>query len=109
MSDLIDPYAIAKRLLSFSDEWADKKAAADLLAELKKPLLSELSLECNEASQSAKESYALRHDNFKEHVRSMVEAERVSNRAKGKLEAERVRIDLLRTKAASERFINQNS
>lgn len=103
----IDPYAIAKRLLSFSDDYADKKAAADLLAEMKKPKLYTLASECNEASAAAKEQFAYRHPDYQTYITDMVEAERLSNRAKGKLEAERVRIELLRTQSANERHINK--
>lgn len=108
MTNDIDPYAIAKRLLAFGDDWADKKAAADILSESKKSVLSELSAECNEASAAAKESYGLRHPAYKEHLAKMVEAERLSNRAKVKLEAEKVRIELLRTQSANQREINRN-
>jgi hypothetical protein len=108
MSD-IDPYAIAKRLLSFSDDYADKKAAADLRAEMKKPTLYTLANECNEGSAAAKEQYAYRHPQYESYVKDMVESERLANRAKGKLEAERVRIEMLRTKSANEREVNRHS
>lgn len=106
MSD-IDPYQIAKRLLSFGNDYADKKAAADLKSEMKKPTLYTLANECNEVSAAAKEQYAYRHPDYAAYIEGMVESERLSNRAKGKLEAERVRIELLRTQSANERHIQK--
>lgn len=105
--DNFDPYAMAKRLLSFSEDYADKKAAADLKAEMKKPTLYTLANECNEQSSTAKEQYAYRHPSYAAYVAEMVEAERSANRAKGKLEAERVRIDLFRTKIVNDREVNK--
>lgn len=107
MSD-IDPYSIAKRLLTFGEDYADKRAAADFLAETKHSVLSELASECTAESQAAKEAYGRRHKKFKEHIKNMVEADRLANRAKAKLEAERVRIEMLRTKSANEREINRS-
>jgi hypothetical protein len=107
MTNDFDPYLIAKRLLSFSDDYADKKAAFELLTEMKKPKLYTLANECNEASAAAKEQYAYRHPDYAAYIKDMVEAEKVCNRAKGKLEAERVRIDLLRTQSANERAVNK--
>jgi hypothetical protein len=103
----IDPYLIAQRLLSFSNEYADKKAAFELLTEMKKPKLYTLANECNESSAAAKEQYAYRHPDYAAYIKEMVEAEKAANRAKGKLEAERVRIDLLRTQSANERAVNR--
>jgi hypothetical protein len=108
MNDQLDPNAIAKRLYEFSQDYADTKAAFELLSEMKKPKLYSLAHECNESSAAAKEAYAYRHPDYAAYIKVMVEAEKVMLRAKGKLEAERARIDLLRTKAASEREVNRN-
>jgi len=104
----IDPYAIAKRLLSFSTESAKKTGEYTKLYEMRKPVLYTIAASCNEQSAAAKEQYAYRSEEYKEHIDKMYKAEVEAAIAKGKLEAERVRIDLIRTVSANEREVNRH-
>lgn len=104
----IDPYAIAQRLLSFSNESARKNGEYTRLYEMRKPVLYTIAEQCNSESAAAKEQFGYRSDEYKAHVNKMADAQIEGAIAKGKLEAERTRIDLIRTVSANEREINRN-
>lgn len=103
----MNPNDIHEKLVTLGEEWADANAAAELLEENKKPLLSQLSTECNENSATAKESFALRHTDYKKHLEIMVKARKASNKAKVRYDSAKVWVDLLRSQNANERAANK--
>jgi len=106
---LIDPNEIHEKLVTLGEEWADAQAAAELLEETKKPLLSQLSTECNEQSAAAKEAFALRHPDYRKHIEIQVKARKAANKAKVRFDGAKVWVDLLRTQNANERATNRSA
>lgn len=104
---MIEPEDIHERLVNLGKEWAETNAAADLLEETKKSMISKLANECEEKSMAAKESYALGHKDYESHVNQMVDARRLANIAKVKYESAKVWVELLRTQSANERAANR--
>lgn len=99
---MLNPDNIHQKLVELGLAWADDNAAADLLEETKKTLISHLAADL-EGSQTAKESYAIRHPEYREHIISMVDARHKANRSKVRYDSAKVWADLMRTKAATER------
>lgn len=106
---LLNPTEIHERLVTLGEEWAESQAAAELLEENKKPLLSQLSLECNEQSAAAKEAFSLRHPDYKKHIDVMVKARKAANKAKVRYDSAKVWSELMRTQAANERAANRSA
>lgn len=100
---MLNPDHIYQTLVAAGDEWADANAAADILEESKKTILAELMLRSEEKSSAAKETYALSHDDYKRHIKSMVEARRVANRQKVKFDGLKMLAELRRTESANMR------
>jgi len=98
----INPNDIYEKLVTAGDLWADCDAAASILEESKKSLLSQLSTDI-EGSQAAKESFALRHPEYKAHLEQMVDARKEANKAKVRYESAKMFSELMRTVAANER------
>lgn len=101
----IDPHNLYEKLVKAGDEWAELNAAAELLEETKKTLVSQLAADSPESSMSAKEAWALRQEGYRRHVTSMVTARKAANKAKVKYDSAKVYVDLLRTSAANERVL----
>ena len=79
----LDPEKIYAKLMSAGEDWADKKAAAELLEETKKSVLSQQKTELGrDKSDAAAETLALCSQVYREHVRHMVEARRLADRAR---------------------------
>jgi hypothetical protein len=110
MIDSRDPNRLAAYLESQAEDWADKDAAANLLEETKKTVLAKVfnSLAGRFKGVAEREFAALGSPAYVEHVTAMVEARRVANVAKAKLEATRVYLDLIRTKEATQRVLMQH-
>lgn len=106
---MIDTNDIHEKLVTLGEAWAESQAAAELLEENKKPLLSQLSTECNAESATAKEAYALRHEDYKKHLDIMVKARKAANKAKVRYDSAKVWVDLLRTQNANERAANRSA
>ena len=96
------PDQIYHQLISAGEDWSDKEAAASLLEESRKTVLSELMLSC-EGSNAARETEALADQKYKEHTKLMVEARRVANRAKVRWLSVQVLAEARRTEAATRR------
>lgn len=103
------PVEIYEELVRLGLEWADANAAADLLEETKKPLISQLSTECEEKSAVARENYALRHAEYEKHIRTMVATRKLANKAKVRFDSYKIYVDLLRTQNANERAANRSA
>lgn len=96
-------------LVESGNDYADKKAASSLLQETRKSLLAKLGNESGLSSAAAKESFALAHPSYAEHVAKMVEAERIEIRARVMWESKKIYSELLRTSEATERAANRSA
>lgn len=106
---MMSPNDIHEKLVTLGTEWAEENAAADLLEETKKSVLAELMNECNEKTMAAKETYALSHQKYLDHVEGMTLARKAANKAKVRYASAIVWIDLLRTQNANERAANRSA
>lgn len=100
---MIDSKEIYDNLVTLGEAWSDAHAASELLDETKRVILANLMNDCTEKSSAAKETFALSHPDYKEHIEKMVRAKRAANRARVKYDAAKVWCDLKRTEAATER------
>jgi len=95
---------LANDIRDAGSDWSDLDAAASLLEETKSVLLAELMSACPEGvALGTKEMRAKADPVFREHVKRMVEARRVANRARVRYHALQVLADLRRTAEASKR------
>lgn len=99
----MDLNQIHAKLVAAGETWADEDAAASMLEETKKTVLSQLKTMSKASSDAAKETEAQASDGFKQHLQSMVEARRKANRAKVAYDSMKTWVELWRTKAANER------
>ena len=99
---MINPDQIYERLFTAGADYADKDAAASLLEESKRVLLSQL-MQSYEGSIAAREMAALADDRYVKHITVMVEARRDANRAKTRWLSAQAWVDATRTAAATER------
>ena len=99
---MLNPHDIYERLVTAGEDWADQQAAAELLEETKKSLLSNLATEID-GSQAAKEAFALRHPDYEKHIKTMVNARKAANKAKVRYDSAKIWSELLRTQNANER------
>ncbi len=98
------PNRVHERLVCLGEDWADAKAAAELLEENKATVLAELMADCDsKMSQGAKEVYARSHSTYREHVKEMTRARREANKARVRYDSALVWVDLMRTQSANER------
>lgn len=104
----VDPNVVYQKLLDAGNEWSDAEAAASLLEETKKSVLANLMSKVVEKSVAAKETYALQTKDYQDHLRSMVEARRIANRARVKYNSMKVWADMYRTAEATKRVEMQN-
>lgn len=77
-----DPATIYAELIEAGTTWAEANAAADLLEQTKKTLLSKLKLQSSEKSDAARETEALGSRDYDEHIRLMVAARERADVAK---------------------------
>lgn len=108
MSDF-DPDDIYMKLTKAGDAWAEAQAAAELLEEVKKTVLAKLGYDSGENSATAREAFALRHDDYRKHLEGMVAARKAANRAKVNYDSMRVLAGLRQTVAANERAASRYS
>lgn len=93
---------IYQEIVEMGHEWANLNAAAELLEESRKSILSHL-MQGYEGSNAARETGALQDDNYREHIKEMVEARRRANIAKVNYEAIKIKSEMWRTQQANER------
>lgn len=100
-----DPHTLAEQLLKHGTEWADLNAAAELLEETRKTLRSQIALKFlpDVSAVSKAEMMAEATQEYIDHVKSMVEARRLANRARVQFDADRTYIDMVRSLEATER------
>jgi hypothetical protein len=99
----MDLNEIHAKLVNAGETWADEDAAASILEETKKTVLSQLKTMSKGGSDAARETEALASNGFQDHISNMVEARRKANRAKVAYESMKTWVELWRTKAANER------
>lgn len=107
---IFDPDEMRQRQEELGIDWADKHAAASLLEETEKALLSEISIHYRSTvddvrSDIAAERMARASVQYRDHIRKMVEARRVANRARAAYDAYRAFVELRRTQMANERAL----
>lgn len=105
----LDPNEIYEKLVTLGTEWAEAKYAADLLDKATKPLIAKLAADSNESSQSAKEAFAHRHSDYKEHCKILAKAEKDEAIARVKYHSAITWSELIRTVAANERAANRSA
>lgn len=100
-----DPNRMAHQLREHGLDWADKDAAASVFEETRKTLRSQIALQHlpTAGSVSKAEMIAEATAEYIEHVKSMVEARRVANRARVLFDSDRAFIDLTRSQESSRR------
>lgn len=110
----LDPRALTDEIVGRGESWADNDAAASVLEESKKSLLAQLTLEhlnkglhtpaegrARAMTKADAELLALDDARYRTHVTQMVEARRLSNRAKVAYDLGRTHLDLVRTRIAT--------
>lgn len=101
---MLNPEAIYTKLLAAGEDWADKKAAAELLEETKKSVLSQQKVKLGtDKSDAAAETLALCSQDYRVHVASMVEARRQADRAKVLYDSLNTLMELRRSEEATRR------
>lgn len=101
----INPDNIADTLERLGDDYADKNGAANLLEEMRGVLFAKLAKE-HIAIGSAigkAEILAKADPTYEGHVRAMCNARTEADKARARLEAYKARIDVWRTRSATER------
>ncbi|MDA7663807.1 hypothetical protein N8569_00735 [bacterium] len=101
-----DAEHVAHELSERGLEWADRHAAAQALEEAQKSVLSEVACDYRQSgtkSQTEAESLARANRKYRDFVVTMVEARRMANRARVRFDTYKTWIELMRTKAATER------
>lgn len=100
-----DPAKLASDLLKHGHEWADKKAAAELLAETKGSILSQIALKflADGCAVNKAEMMAEATQEYQDHVKSMVLAKKEAIKAEVQYNADRTYIDLVRSQESTKR------
>jgi hypothetical protein len=94
---------LAAEVTKRGEDWSDKDAAASLLEETRHTVRAEVMADWPDDSNAGAETKACRDPRYRKHIEDMVEARRLSNRAKIKLEAIRTFADMYRTEQATRR------
>jgi hypothetical protein len=100
---ILDVDRIYHSLLSAGEDWADKNAAATLLEETKKTVLSKIMNATEAKSVAAQESIALASLEYLQHIERMVEARRVADRASVRYKSLGTLAELRRSEAVTRR------
>lgn len=99
----LDSDRVYDALIKSGDDWSDKDAAASLLEETKKTLLAKLKNEADGKSDASKETLALCHPDYAEHIGLMVEARRVANKARVRYDANKTLAEMRRSEESTRR------
>jgi len=100
-----EPRNLAQTLLDHGNEWADRKAAADLLEETQKTRLAQIALKyitegapVNKATMEAQAT-----EEYSNFLNDMVEARRLANRARVQYDADITFIEMQRSLESTKR------
>lgn len=99
----MDAEQIYREITVAGEAWADAEAAASLLEETRKSMLSKLMTECAAPSVGAKEMYALADPQYKTFVEGMVKARKAANKARVRYDSARILADLRRSEESTRR------
>lgn len=103
----MDPQKLSHEIHTAGEAWAEAEAAAQLLEETRKTVLSQIKSKY-EGSDAAKETLALATQDYSDHIKQMVNARREANKARVRWDSLKIYADLMRTKAASARAEMRN-
>ena len=104
----IDPDRIRYELEQTGEAWADAHAAASLLEETQKSVLSELVADYQGSgvkAVAAAEHLARADRRYRQHVAEMVSARKAANKARVKMDSLKAWIELERTRASTDRAL----
>jgi len=104
---ILEPDKIYQKLVEYGDAWVEARFKSEQLDRATKPLLAYLASISNENSQSAKESWAYRHEDYKKHCSDLAEANLAEGKARIRYNAAETKVELMRTVAANERAANK--
>lgn len=101
----LEPEKLAHELSERGLTWADENAAAEALEEAKPTLLAQIATQHLEMGESAAkaELFAKGSQEYAAHLAGMVEARRMANRARVSFDVYRAYVELLRSRASTER------
>lgn len=104
---IINTDRISNALEKLGLEWADTNAAAEALEETRQTVYARLAAELigNGESAAKAELLAKAAPGYAEHLDKMVEARRVANRARVRYDVYRVKAELIRSNASTERAL----
>lgn len=90
-------------LVKYGNDWADKNAAADLLEETRKSVLAKFKNASSEKSDAARESVALCHPEYLEHIRLTNEARKEANKARVRYDSAKTLAEMRRSEESTRR------
>ena len=99
----MDVDAIFAKLSEAGEDWADKDAAATVLEETRKSVLSDLMLNSAQTSIAGKEMEALADPSYRDYLAKMCNARKSANKAKVKYDSIKAWIELTRSAEATRR------
>ena len=85
------------------EEWAHLDGEARMLEEMRKVVLNEVRQQSEKKTEAAKETAAYASQQYRRHIRSMVEARTKANVSKAMLDALKMAMDVWRTKESTKR------
>ncbi len=102
-----DANILADQVRSIGEDYADKRAAADLLDSTTKSVLAQLTLrfraENPDASRKEAEDMAMASADYRDHINAVVESQRIANRARANWESVQAFVRAMQTAAANRR------
>ena len=99
----LSPDKLHARLIELGEDWADKQAAADLLDDTTKTVLSQLTLKAEGKSQAERETKARADAEFGMHLQAVSEARRSANKARVNYDGAKIWIEMMRSIESTER------
>jgi hypothetical protein len=103
----LDVDALCHQLETKGNEWADEKSAADALDDSKKAVLAQCLLDADGKTVGEREARALTDDRYQAHLDAIAKARKKANRALVAYEVAKVRVELTRSNASTERALAQ--
>lgn len=96
---------IAERIAASGEEWAEKEAAASWLEETRKSVRAQIAVSQIETAGSAAKAQIIAEasDEYRTHIRAMVDARKAANIAKVNYDSGKTWTDLVRTQEATKR------
>lgn len=101
----MDINSIYTQLVAAGNDWADKKAAYNILEDTRNSVLAKLTMKSEANSVAAREIEAKASKEYEEHVKATQEALKDYLKAEVKYKSMQVWVDLQRSKEATERAL----